>query len=87
MHTSQARKVSTSPAICTLETLEMLYAKVSSVIVLPNIALTMNNEVDRPTISALKGVGLNLEVLLGEVLHLFHDGVIAELRTHEHCAL
>ena len=47
----------------------------------------MENEGDRRTVSTLKGVGLNLEVLPGMALHLLQDGVIAELRACEHCAL
>jgi len=50
-------------------------------------ALTTENEADRPTGSDLKGVGLNLAVLLNEALHLLQDGIITELRAHEHCAL
>lgn len=65
----------------------MLHTKASSVIVLPDGALTIDNEVDRPTISALKGVGLNPAVLPREALHLLQDGVIAELRAREHHAL
>ena len=48
----------------------MLRVKASSVIVLPDGALTMENEVDKPTVSTLKGVGLNLAMLPGEVLYL-----------------
>ena len=59
------------------------YAQRSPAIVLPDGALTIENEVDKPTISALKGVGLNLETLPGEALHLLQDGVITELRVHE----
>lgn len=54
---------------------------------LPDKALTTENEADRPAISALKGVGLNLAMLLGEALHLLQDGVIAELRAREQRAL
>lgn len=62
--------VSTNLAIDTLEVVETLHVKASSMIVLPNGALTMENEANRPTICALKGVGLNLVVLPGEALHL-----------------
>ncbi len=34
-------------------------------------ALTMDNEDDKPTVSALKGPRLNLPALLRKVLHLF----------------
>jgi len=86
-HASQAGMVSTSLAIDTLEVADMLRMKASSAIVLPDGALTMENKADRPTVSALKGVGLNLVALLREALHLLEDGVIGELRAHEHHAL
>lgn len=65
----------------------MLHMKASSALVLPDRAQTTKNEADRLTISALEGVGLNLAALPREVLHLFQDGVIAELRPSEHRAL
>jgi len=77
----------TSLAIDTLEAADMLCAKASSAIVLPDGALTIEKEVERPIVSALKGVGLNLVVLLREALHLLQDGVIVELRARDHCAL
>lgn len=42
---------------------------------------------DRPVVSALEGVGLNLPVLPSKVLHLLQDGVIAELQAYEQRAL
>ena len=65
----------------------MLRTKASSVIELPDGALTTENESAKPTFSALKGVGLNLAALSREALHLLQDGVIAELRAREHHAL
>lgn len=65
----------------------MLCTKDSSVIVLPDGALSMDNEVDRSTVNTLKGVGLNLAALLCKALHLLQDGVIVEMRAREHCAL
>lgn len=65
----------------------MLRAKASSAIVLLDGALTIENDADMPTFSALKGVGLNLAVFPHEVLHLLQDGVIAELRASEHYTL
>lgn len=62
--------MSTSLTIGTLEASQMLHAKVSNMIVLPDGALTTKNEADRPTASTLKGVGLNLVALPGEALHL-----------------
>lgn len=65
----------------------MLCTTASSVIVLADGALTTENEADRSIVSALKGVGLNLVVLSCKALHLLQDGLIAELRVHEHYAL
>lgn len=56
--------------IGTLEATDMLHVKASSAIVLPDGTLIIENEADMPTISALKGAGLNLAVLLRESLHL-----------------
>ena len=56
--------------INTSNVVDMLHMKASNAIVLPDGALTMENEADRPTVSALKGVGLNLAVLPCEALHL-----------------
>jgi len=84
---SQVGMVSTSLAIGTSEAADMLRTKASSVLVLPDGALKIENKAERPTVSALKGVWLNLVVLPHEALHLLQDGVIAELRAHEHRAL
>ena len=62
--------VSTNLVIDTSPAAKMLHAKASSAIMLPDGALTMENEADRPTFSTLKGVGLNLAAFLGEALHL-----------------
>ena len=56
--------MSTNLAIGTSEATEMLCAKDSRVIVLPDGALTTENEDYRPIVSALNGVGLNLAALL-----------------------
>jgi len=79
--------MSTSLSIITSEAIEMLHAKASSKIVLPDGALTIDNEANIPTVNTLKGVGLNMAALSSEVLHLLQDGVIAKLRAHEHRAL
>lgn len=62
-HTSQASTVSTTLAINTSEPAKMLCVKASSAIVLPDGALTTENVTDRPTVSTVKGVGLNLVAL------------------------
>ena len=74
----------TSLAINTSEVADMLRTKASSVIVLLDGALTMENEADRPLVNSLKGVGLNLPALPRESLHLLQDGVISGLDAHEH---
>ena len=80
-------KLATGVCDSTSDVAEMLHMKASNAIVLPDGALTIHNEADRPTISALKGVGLNLAVLLREVIHLLQDGVIEKMRAHEQHAL
>lgn len=79
--------VSTILAIDTSKDTNMLHMKVFGAIVLTDGALTMENEVNRPTVSTLKGVGLNLTVLPREPLHLLQDGVITEMRAREQRAL
>lgn len=79
--------MSTSLVIGTSEAAKMLHTKDSNAIVLPDGALTAENEADKPTVSTLKGVGLNPAVLPREALHLLQDGVITELRAREHRTL
>lgn len=79
--------LSTSLAINTLEVADMPHMKDSNALVLLDEALTTKNEAHRPIFNALKGAGLNLAVLPHEALHTLQDGVIAELRAHEHRAL
>lgn len=86
-HALQAVTTSTNLASGTSKATEMLSTKASNAIVLPDGALTMENEANRPNVSTLNGVGLNLVVLPGQVIHLLQDGVIAELRAHEHHTL
>lgn len=84
---SQVGMLSISLAIITSEATDMLRMKASNALVLLDGALTIENEADRPTISTLKGVGLNLAALPHEALHCLQDGVIVELRTCKHRAL
>ncbi len=58
----------------------MLHAKMTNTIVLPGGALIAENEADRPMVSSLKGVGLNIDALPWEKLYLLQDGVTTELR-------
>ena len=70
--------MSTNLAISTLEVVEMLHVKVPRAIVLLEGALTIENEADKPTINALKGVGLNLVVLPGKACEHHSVQVINE---------
>ena len=77
----------TSVAIGTLEAMEMLGARDPRAIVLPDRALTTTIDIDRPTVSDLKGMGLNLATLPNKLLYLLWDGVIGKLLACDHCAL
>lgn len=55
----------------------------TNAILLPDGALTTENEVERPMVSSLKGVGLNMATLPLETLNLLQDGVTVELRAWE----
>jgi len=79
--------MSTNLAIGTSEATDMLCTKAFIALVFPDGALTIENEADRPSVSALKGVGLKLAVLPCEALHNLQDGVITNLRACEHRAL
>lgn len=52
-------------------------------IMLPEGVLTIEIETNRPAVSTLKGVGLNLAALQSEALHNLQDGVIVELQARE----
>ena len=60
VHTPQAGTLSTSLAVGTAAAKEMLCACMTNTIVLPEGALVTENEADRPMVSAMKGVGINL---------------------------
>lgn len=49
----------------------------------PKWALVTSNEADRPSISTLKGLGVNLATLLRETLYVLQDGITAELQARE----
>lgn len=55
--------MSTNLAIDTLATAKMLCTRVTNVILLQDGALTIENEANRPMVSSLKGVGLNMAML------------------------
>lgn len=87
MHTPQASTLSTNLAIGIAATEEMLRGHMTNTIVLPKGALVMENEANRPMMSALKGVGINMVVLPWETLYVLQDGVTIELRASKGCTL
>jgi len=62
---------------------QMLCAPMANTIVLPEGALLTTNEVDRFSVSMMKGLGINLATLPCETLYLLQDGIMAELRARE----
>lgn len=63
MCTPKVVTVSTNLAVDTSTAKEMLSARVTNMIVLLDGALTTEKEADRPMVSSLKGVGLNMATL------------------------
>ena len=49
--------------------------------------MVITNEANRPTVSALKGIGINMVVLPRETLYILQDGITTELRARERCVL
>ena len=80
MRTPQAGTVSTSLAVGTSATEEMLCTRVTNMTVLLDVALTIEKEADRPMVSSLKGVGFNMVALPRETFYLLHDGVTQNFR-------
>ena len=70
MPTPQAGTLSTNLAIDIVGAKEMLCAHMTNAIVLLEGALVIENEADRPTVSVLKGVGINMVVLPWEMLYV-----------------
>ena len=54
---------------------QMLRAQVTNTIVLPEGAVVISNEADKPMVNALKGVGINMVALPREMLYVLQDGV------------
>lgn len=81
--TPQAGILSTSLAVGTNAAEEILRACTTNTIVLPEGAFVIENEADRPTVSALKGVGINMVVIPREMLYVLHDGGTIELCAKE----
>jgi len=70
VRTPQAGTLSTSLAIGTMAEEEMLCAPVTNTIMLPEGALVTTNEADKPTVSALKGLSINMATLPWEILYV-----------------
>jgi len=66
-----------------MTTEQMLHAPVTNTIVLLEGALVTTNEVDRPMISTLKCIGINMVAHSQETLYILQDGIIAELWARE----
>lgn len=79
MRSPQAGTLSTSLAVETTTVEQMLRARVTNTIVLPKGALITTNEVDRPMVNALKGLGINMAALPWETLYVLQDGITPEL--------
>jgi len=79
--------VSTSLVVGTSTVKEMLCARMTCTIVIPNGALMTENKADRPMVSSVKGVGLNMAMLSQETLYLLKDRVTTELGARESCAI
>ena len=56
-------------------------------IVLQEGTLVTSNKADRPLVSNLKGLEVNLVALLHETLYVLQDGITAELQARESHAL
>jgi len=59
----------------------------TNTIVLPNGALIIENEANRPMVSGSKGIGLNMAALPWEMLYTLQDGVTAVLQARESHAI
>lgn len=79
--------MSTNLAVGMAAAKKMLRAHMTNTIVLAEEALVTENEANRPMVSALKGVGINMVVLPQEMFYVLQDGVTTELRAREGCAL
>lgn len=87
MCTPQAGTLSTNLVVGTTIVEETLCTGTTNTIVLLEGALVVVNEVDRPMVSTLKGIGINMVSLPREKLHVLQDGIILELRASESYAL
>ena len=81
--TPQVGSLSTNLIVGTMIIEQMLGTWVTNTIVLPEGALLTTNEVDRPTVSELKGLGINMVALPRETLYVLQDGITADVRVRE----
>jgi len=65
----------------------MLHVWIMSTIVLSEGALVISNEADKPLVSTLKGLSVNLVSLPRDILYVLQNGITAELRARESRAL
>lgn len=87
MCTRQAGSLSTSLIVGTTATKHILRAQVANTIVLLEGEPMKINEADRPTISRLKGIRINMATLPWETLYIIQDGITVELQARESCVL
>lgn len=87
MCTPQAVTLSNNLAVGTTTAEQMLRAWVKNTIVLPKGALVTTNKADEPTITALKGIKINMAALPWETLYVLQDAINAKLQARERCAL
>ena len=77
--TPQPGTVLTSLVVGTSAAKEMLRARMTNTIVFLDGALITENEANRPMVSGLKGIGLNVTAFPREMLYVLQDGVTTEL--------
>ena len=61
----------------------MFRTRMTNTIVLPEGALVTENESNRPTVSTLKEVGINMAALPRETLYVLQDGVTTKIQARE----
>lgn len=83
MCTPQAGTLLTSLVVGMVTAKEMLCAHMANSITLPKGALVIENQVNRATVSVLKGVGINMAMLPQETLYVPQDKVTAKMWARE----
>lgn len=83
VHTWQAGTVSTSLTLGMATAEEMLHTRVTNTIVLPQGALVIEKEANRPIVNQLKGVKINMAMLPQDTLYVLQDGVTVEMQARE----